>query len=564
MMVLKMQTNLGEATIRRYLKEYTANSDLVSKATEYLELQKSLQKLMTMDSRTVGLSEEISKIKKAMAETSSEARIYSTVVASMGKASPEQIQKATDKWVALNNVTHEFNQSVEKAITTGNRMEAQQERATGKQATAVKTQIELEDELFAAQVAAAEKSGEEQGRQWEAAMKEQQSLEARAEKLKIELGMVTQQELLRIAMERVTKSKEFELLTEEEKAKATAVIYQQALKASAKGIMEGEEWSPDTPKYTGGDPTATIGGLKSGGGGIGGFTDKMIGGMLEGVGVTGTAEQMKQYTAEVKRQIGNLVTDVTNMWMEGQQNRIRQELKAETAKVDQQTKKELSSLDQSRKKRLITEAQYNAEKERIEENAARKKDQLNREAFEKDKKLKLVSALMAGALSVVQMLANPGGVMGVILAAFAALTAGIQYAKISATKYEGAMGGLLVGPSHANGGIKYAYGGNIVELEGGEGVINKRSLASGDVLSLTGTPMQIASDLNSYKGYGVRFGAGGYTPVSTYRNPAATVQRKPIEEIVDERIQATRVYVVESDITETQSRVKKIETEASW
>ena len=132
------------------------------------------------------------------------------------------------------------------------------------------------------------------------------------------------------------------------------------------------------------------------------------------------------------------------------------------------------------------------------------------------------------------------------MAAFAALTAGIQYAKISATKYEGAMGGLLVGPSHANGGIKYAYGGNIVELEGGEGVINKRSLASGDVLSLTGTPMQIASDLNSYKGYGVRFGAGGYTLVSTYRNPAATVQRKPIEEIVDERIQATRVYVAVS------------------
>ena len=38
-------------------------------------------------------------------------------------------------------------------------------------------------------------------------------------------------------------------------------------------------------------------------------------------------------------------------------------------------------------------------------------------------------------------------------------------------------GGMVHGASHANGGVKFAVGGRVVELEGGEAVINKRSTA---------------------------------------------------------------------------------------
>ena len=67
-----------------------------------------------------------------------------------------------------------------------------------------------------------------------------------------------------------------------------------------------------------------------------------------------------------------------------------------------------------------------------------------------------------------------------------------------------AKGGLLQGPSHAQGGIKYAVGGNIVELEGGEGVINKKSMSIPWVKNM-------ASDLNQMGG-GVKFANGGITP----------------------------------------------------
>ena len=38
-----------------------------------------------------------------------------------------------------------------------------------------------------------------------------------------------------------------------------------------------------------------------------------------------------------------------------------------------------------------------------------------------------------------------------------------------------AKGGMVYGNSHAQGGEKFAVGGRVVELEGGEAVINKRS-----------------------------------------------------------------------------------------
>lgn len=55
-------------------------------------------------------------------------------------------------------------------------------------------------------------------------------------------------------------------------------------------------------------------------------------------------------------------------------------------------------------------------------------------------------------------------------------------AKAKIGKFE--QGGLVNGPSHANGGVKFAVGGQVNELEGGEAVINKRSTSMfGPILS---------------------------------------------------------------------------------
>ena len=71
-------------------------------------------------------------------------------------------------------------------------------------------------------------------------------------------------------------------------------------------------------------------------------------------------------------------------------------------------------------------------------------------------------------------------------------------------------GGLTKGPSHAKGGIKMKVKstGQQIEVEGGEGIINKHVMSSKKKISYKGkkaTPCEIASDLNQITGNGVKF-----------------------------------------------------------
>lgn len=59
---------------------------------------------------------------------------------------------------------------------------------------------------------------------------------------------------------------------------------------------------------------------------------------------------------------------------------------------------------------------------------------------------------------------------------------------------QGNNGGLLVGASHDNGGIKFVIQqtGQRIEAEGGEYVLCEAAMTSTEILSLKGTPIQIA------------------------------------------------------------------------
>jgi hypothetical protein len=67
-------------------------------------------------------------------------------------------------------------------------------------------------------------------------------------------------------------------------------------------------------------------------------------------------------------------------------------------------------------------------------------------------------------------------------------------------------GGVFHGPSHDNGGIKGVVKetGQPIEVEGGEGILNKRTMALDEEVTLSGTPCEIASELNQMGG-GVKF-----------------------------------------------------------
>ena len=138
-----------------------------------------------------------------------------------------------------------------------------------------------------------------------------------------------------------------------------------------------------------------------------------------------------------------------------------------------------------------------------------------------------------------------------VLAVLAAVTSGVANAK-SLMSDTFADGGLVHGKSHANGGEKFAVGGRVVELEGGEAVINKRS---------TSMFRGQLSAMNAAGG-GVKFADGGLMNMPSFAQSqfSATSQAGMMGAIG----QGGRVVVVESDISTAQNTVSVIEAEATF
>ena len=101
----------------------------------------------------------------------------------------------------------------------------------------------------------------------------------------------------------------------------------------------------------------------------------------------------------------------------------------------------------------------------------------------------------------------------------------------------GLKGGLLKGKAHYDsdgnplGGIKAVVtdqGGQLVELEGNEVIVNKKTVASERVLTVKGTPKEILSTLNQMDGNGVAIGDEEAEILAKYRNGGKIPREKQI------------------------------------
>ncbi len=116
---------------------------------------------------------------------------------------------------------------------------------------------------------------------------------------------------------------------------------------------------------------------------------------------------------------------------------------------------------------------------------------------------------------------------------------------------EFANGGLVHGKSHAQGGEKFAVGGRVVELEGGEAVINKRSTA------MFGKQL---SAMNAAGG-GVKFADGGLLNQPSFSQQQFNALGQ--SQMMGAMGGASKVVVVEADITSSQNTVSVIQSQAT-
>lgn len=208
-------------------------------------------------------------------------------------------------------------------------------------------------------------------------------------------------------------------------------------------------------------------------------------------------------------------------------------------------------LDKKLKDGIVSQEQYDKQLEKLDKKKAAEKKKMDHDAWEQQKEAQLVNATIQMIMGTLAAYTAGAAVpiigpeiLGPIYAATAAAVGLAEIALIASQSNPYAKGGMINGPSHSGGGVQ-------VNAEGGEAIVNKNS-------------MSIPAYRNMVSAINV---AGGGVPIgnsSTMNNNSnslisASIDENTINTIVS-RITSIPVVLVESDVTNSQRRVKLIES----
>lgn len=222
------------------------------------------------------------------------------------------------------------------------------------------------------------------------------------------------------------------------------------------------------------------------------------------------------FQAKLNMYIGYLqsVQNISSLFGQMASNREENEL-ARDRRVNDQKR---ANLDRRLKAGTISQRQYDLEIQKIERAQEKREREIRIRQFNRQKRADIVQALINGALAVTSTLAaKPGpldiatfGVLRAVQVGLAIATTAAQVAAIASQKPTFARGGTFGGRSHAEGGnaVIDGSGRKIAEVEAGEAIINKKSMRDGRRYTVSGTPSQIASRINSLHG-GINWETGG-------------------------------------------------------
>lgn len=236
-----------------------------------------------------------------------------------------------------------------------------------------------------------------------------------------------------------------------------------------------------------------------------------------------TAEQRKAINDKANREIADAQKEFFLAQAQSLVSTIGQANQALSALFESQIQRQNQTLEDQRNAQLASAGLSAEARTKIEERFNAKKIQLDREAAEKRRKIQTVENVVQIASGVIAAQKEPFP-FNLIKSALVVATGIAQQAVIASQKF--ARGGIIEGPSHAQGGVKYVVGGRRVELEGGEGVINKRSMAIPGVREQASRLNQLGggvsfSNLSPGRSYlPQRMALGGILPTSPVISPS--------------------------------------------
>jgi hypothetical protein len=204
----------------------------------------------------------------------------------------------------------------------------------------------------------------------------------------------------------------------------------------------------------------------------------------EKLGEAFNAENIKEILTQFVNSADEVVSEFNDTQLENTRNRLESEVDA----IKNRYKTEEDILRSQLDNQLITESQFRSKSIQLRKNQLREENEIDRQIFEAEKKQDRQDAVIDGTAAIAQAFVNIFGASSnpataAIKAAISSAIIGVQTtAQVSAInsrqffpkKFE--QGGMVSGPSHAEGGVPFTVQGNSgYEMEGGEFIVNKRA-----------------------------------------------------------------------------------------
>ena len=224
-------------------------------------------------------------------------------------------------------------------------------------------------------------------------------------------------------------------------------------------------------------------------------------------------KKRKKILEKILDKLADAAKDFNATALENTRNRLDAELEA----VKNKYKVEEEILKSQLNNQLITESQFRAKQKEIRQKQLAEENDFNQQKFEAQQKADLVNVGIETAEALASNIINnftsfdslsAAGLSSVgnlvILGAGAAKAAAINQRKFFPVKYE--EGGVVSGPSHAQGGVPFTVQGKAgYEMEGGEFIVNKRATQKNRaLLEKINNSYRVPTSPSSYK-----FAAGG-------------------------------------------------------
>lgn len=252
-------------------------------------------------------------------------------------------------------------------------------------------------------------------------------------------------------------------------------------------------------------------------------------------------KKVKELTDSQKKAISDGIeyasaaADIVNQLSDFATQRQKENIQAELDERNQALESEREALDAKLQAGYISEEDYNKKVKELDEERSKAQAEANYKSQLADWKNSMLEAAISTALGIAKAVAQSPFTGGLPGSAIAAALGAVQMGIIGANKPKApkfATGGLITGPSHKQGGV-------LLEAEGGEAIINKKSTAKyADLLSA----------INMAEG-GVRIGKfaqGGLINNGGYNAPRVGKMNMP------------KIYVTVEDINRGQAEYAKV------